>query len=173
MNEKELTAHELIGRFARCAKYPEDLDGINFLAEGLERAAKTTGVAMADIVDACTAISQYCPTDADLLTVARGIRDERARDEEAKRNRTAEWKRQYGKPEQFDWKAEAAKIMPAAKIHWEKDAQMLKLMRDKARERHTTLAKMGHWDRMTLRIECQEAVGLEVTPEQRREVGGR
>ncbi len=181
MNE-EITSQELVARFSRCERYPEDKQGINFLADGLERASESAGVSMLEIVEACAAISRFCPTDAELLTVARNIRDEHRREEESKRDQKAEWEKQYGKPEPFrfdagssakgfDWKADAARIMPASKEHWSKDAAMLKLMHARAKERGIKLEKMGHHDFLTLQVECQEIVGIEVTPEQRRAIG--
>lgn len=165
----ELTAQELIGKFSRCQRFPIDILGINTLAEGLERASKTTGVPMAEIVDAALPIAQFCPTDAELLTIARNIRDQRSNDAEAKRDRTAEWERKYGKPVAYDWKAEAAKIMPKHLEFKAKEARMLALMRDKARERHMPLHKMGQLEFLRLQVDCQRIVGIEVTPEQERE----
>lgn len=165
----ELTPHELVAKFVRCQKYPTDVRGINDLADGLERAAQKSGITMHEIVDATLPLAQFCPTDAEFLTIARNIRDERDRDADTKRNKTSEWQRQYGKPASYEWKAEAAKIAAATKIHWKKDAEMLKLMRDKAAERHVPLRKMGHLEHIRLMVECQRIVGIEVTPQQEKE----
>jgi len=71
--ELELTPEELVITFSRCANYPKDRAGILALAQGLVKASRITGVPMRAIVDRCTEISQWCPTDSDLLSVAREI----------------------------------------------------------------------------------------------------
>ncbi len=66
-------ALDIIERLSRTKNYPRDINGLNFLAEGLTRAAGSTGVDPSRIVKACAAASEWCPTDADLLSVARDI----------------------------------------------------------------------------------------------------
>lgn len=68
------SALELVARFQRCPNYPRDVAGVKALAKGLEKASAIIGVSMASIVDRCSEESQYCPTDWDLMTTARGIR---------------------------------------------------------------------------------------------------
>ena len=59
--------------FSRCSNYPKEQAGIFGLAQGLVKASRITGVAQEAIVDRCADISKFCPTDADLLSVAREI----------------------------------------------------------------------------------------------------
>ncbi len=75
--EDERTPLDMIECFSRCANFPRTVEGMQFLAQGLVKASRQTGVAMQTIVDACAAQSQYCPTDHDLMTVAAEIRAER------------------------------------------------------------------------------------------------
>ncbi len=96
-------ALELVARFSRTRNYPKDEAGVVYLAEGLIRAADQTGVLGSAIVFRCAAESDWCPSDADLLTIAREIRDEMKRESDAKINVTAEWKKKYGQPEEFKW----------------------------------------------------------------------
>ena len=59
--------------FSRCSNYPKESAGIFGLAQGLSKAARATGVAMRAIVGRCAEISQWCPTDLDLMNVARDL----------------------------------------------------------------------------------------------------
>lgn len=161
---------ELIGRFERCPNFPKTPEGIVFLAQGLAQAARTTGIDATDIVDACAAIGRFCPTDHELLNVARNIRDRRQTEAESKRNRTAEWERQYGKPEPYDWKAETSKIMADASEYWRKDRKILDLMRKTAAAHGIKLKKLSHSTWFSMQVWAQEKVGLPVTPEQRKEM---
>ena len=63
----------LVSRLERTAGYPRSDDGVEFLARGLQKASATTGIKEARIVERCAEISRYCPTDSDLLTVAKDI----------------------------------------------------------------------------------------------------
>lgn len=168
-NSEKKQSHRLVAKFSRCMRYPAGEDEFEALADGLEKASRIASVEMLAIVDACLLISQFCPTDAELLTVARNIRDERKREFDAKQDKTREWRQQYGNPESYDWKAEAAKIMPQHMEFKAKETRMLALMRDKARERHMPLHKMGQLEFLRLQVDCQRIAGIEVTPEQERE----
>ena len=93
MDDNEKTPMELANAFARCGNFPKDLAGIQLLAQGLRRASDMYDIPMSQIVDACTAASQFCPTDADLINVAREI------NETAKQARyRAESRRTAGRP---------------------------------------------------------------------------
>jgi hypothetical protein len=59
--------------FSRCSNYPKESAGIFGLAQGLAKAARVTGIAMRAIVERCAEISQWCPTDLDLMNVAREL----------------------------------------------------------------------------------------------------
>ncbi len=63
-------ALDIIERLSRTKNYPRDLNGLTFLAEGLMRAA-AIGVDPVRIVMDWSAISEWCPTDADLMNTAR------------------------------------------------------------------------------------------------------
>lgn len=76
----ELTPRDLIRRFHACSNYPRtDEAACIFLAQDLAKAARLTGVTATEIVNRCGETSTFCPTGADLLAVAREIRDERKR----------------------------------------------------------------------------------------------
>lgn len=168
--KSEVSPLDLIERFSRCQNYPRTVEGIQFLAQGLVHAQQTTGIEMEVIVGHCATISQYCPTDHELLNVARSIRDERLREAESRRDQTAEWERQYGPAKPYDWRSEAASIMPAAREYWRKDKQRIELMRKKAREGGFNLRKLSYPQWFALQVKCQREVGLPVTSEQEKEL---
>ncbi len=96
----------IIARLGRTKNFPRDEDGLNFLADGLIRAADETGANPEQIVMICATTSEWCPTDADLMTIAGQIRDEQKRAKEAlEPSVETQWKAKYGEPKQFDWKA--------------------------------------------------------------------
>jgi hypothetical protein len=68
--QDETAPEELVAAFSRCSNYPKDKEGVLFLAQGLRKAATASGTQMAAIVARCQELSQYCPTDYDLLQVA-------------------------------------------------------------------------------------------------------
>lgn len=169
--EFEKTPLDMIECFSRCGNFPRTVEGIQFLAHGLVKASQETGVPMQIIVEACASMSNYCPTDAELLNVGRNIHREMSEQIEAKRDREAEWARQYGKANPYDWKAEAAKIMPQASAHWKKDRAMVKLMRDQLTHQGAKFKNLGYQDRLALQIWAQDQIGIEVTASQRKDVG--
>ena len=67
-------ALELIERLSRTKKYPTDIAGLNFLAEGLIRASQETGVPAQQIVMKCSITSEWCPTDAEMMATAREMK---------------------------------------------------------------------------------------------------
>ena len=77
---------------------------------------------------------------------------------------------QYGKPDP-QWARRLPQSTPLTD-HWEKDRKMIALMRAEAARNGKDLIRLSHVDYMRLQIWAQECVGIEVTPEQRREVGG-
>ncbi len=98
------TPEEIVTRaFSRCQNWPKERLGVLGLAQGLRRASDRFAIPMNDIVLRCAEASQYCPTDADLITVAREMRDTIRRGAESKVDVTAEWQRQYGQPQDFNW----------------------------------------------------------------------
>ena len=130
IDEHLVTPEELVASFSRSSNYPKDANGIQCLVDGLVKAGETFNIPLKDIVERCLEISTFCPTDYDLLAVADNLRYERQRAAEAKRNQTAEWEKQYGKPEPFSgWEAEAAKIMPAAAKYKAREAELWKELR--------------------------------------------
>ncbi len=69
------SADEIAARaFSRCQNWPKDRIGISGIAEALERVSKRFGVPMERIVTECAESSAYCPTDADLINVARSLK---------------------------------------------------------------------------------------------------
>lgn len=66
-------AIQIVSRLSRTKRFPTTRDELEGLAEGLQCAHKATGVPGPQIVTKCAELSEWCPTDADLLTVARDI----------------------------------------------------------------------------------------------------
>lgn len=60
--------------FSRCQNWPKDRMGIAGLVEALERAAERFGVQISRIISECAQASVFCPTDADILNVARALK---------------------------------------------------------------------------------------------------
>ncbi len=99
-------ALELVARLSRTKNYPKDENGVVYLAEGLMLAVKETGANPEQIIMVCRTTSEWCPTDADLMTMGRQIRDEQLRAKEAlEPSVETQWKAKYGEPKPFDWKA--------------------------------------------------------------------
>ena len=71
--EQEYPEEMVIRAFSRCQNYPKERAGVLGLAQGLRAASDRFGVPMADIIRECVESSSYCPTDTDLLAVARGL----------------------------------------------------------------------------------------------------
>ncbi len=106
LTDVEIDALECVRRLSRTKNYPKDDKGVSFLAEGLIRACAGTGAPGQQIVMVCATTSEWCPTDADLMTIGRQIRDEQKRAQEAlKPSVEEEWRKVYGPPKPFDWKA--------------------------------------------------------------------
>ncbi len=105
-------ALEIVARLSRTKNYPRVEAGIVHLAEGLMRAVEATGANPQQIVMICVTTSEWCPTDFDLMTVAKQIRDEQKRAQEALQPPVEEqWRKTYGPPKAFDWKAlDTAKV---------------------------------------------------------------
>ena len=138
----------LIEAFSRARNFPRDSAGREALLMGLERAARETGIAARLIVERCVTLSEYCPTDFDLLRVAGEIQDEGKRAEEASRDQKAEWEQQYGKPKPFDIEMELAarQIAEAGKRHWEEDRIMQRRIKAELVRRHPGTTD---WTRMS------------------------
>jgi len=112
--EQQATPFELIATFQRCPNFPKDELGTIALAQGLAKAARETGVEMQAIVERCCEISKFCPTDADLLVVARDISRLQAVSEgsydsmagagnHAPADQRRAWEKAYGPPKRFEW----------------------------------------------------------------------
>jgi hypothetical protein len=82
MQVNEDQALIFVGQLSRTINYPRDPEQIVAMAQALIRAAEATNVEADQIIRECAETSQYCPTDRDLLSVARDIKErvERARD---------------------------------------------------------------------------------------------
>ena len=109
----------LVAVFERCSNYPRDERGVQALADGLLAAETAMLVPAAEIVARCARESTFCPTDADLLTVAREIRDEHRRAEQ--RDETEDWRRIYGPPQPFNI---ARDFFARANAAHQRDAEM-------------------------------------------------
>lgn len=73
LDEDEAIPEEQVAAFARCPNYPRDENGVLFLAQGLRKAATRHGLRMSAIVEECLTTSGYCPTDLDMMNVARSL----------------------------------------------------------------------------------------------------
>ena len=157
------TAHLL--RFQRCANYPREELGVLALAQALAKAARESGISMADIVEECVRQSEYCPTDHDLLAVATEIKIRRNDAAVAARSQEAGWRKQYGDPKPFD---STASDNERTAEYWRKDREMLGLMarRFMGRDRKT----ISHQEWFPAQIQAQRQVGLPVTPQQESEL---
>jgi hypothetical protein len=86
----------LLLHFQRCQNYPRGNDAeaaLIVFAEALEYAQNSTGIPAAEIVERCRKLSEYCPTDHDLLSVAHEIKAERlqAAEQKQEQRRRQEW----------------------------------------------------------------------------------
>lgn len=124
--ESALTA---IQRFARCQNYPRGEEAQTLFADAVATASQETGVPIHEIIDRCLKISQYCPTDFDLLNVARDLKEERNRpiQDQAEREKLARWKAEMErdglKPLQ---PAEFLSAYDGAKARLDQDLKMMK-----------------------------------------------
>jgi hypothetical protein len=107
----------LIACFERCQNYPRDLAGVLSLAQGLRKASDKYSITMEAIVERCRVNSVYCPTDADLDSVALSMRVELDRVIEEKRaaKEKQDWIRENGPPR--PWTGELDAAVEAAKRH--------------------------------------------------------
>lgn len=90
---------DIAKRFSRCPNYPKNPSEVVIFVEAIGKAVDRYGVDPEGLADRCLGLSQFCPTDFDLLTVAKEMREEVKRAEDAQRNRVAEWRREYGEPQ--------------------------------------------------------------------------
>lgn len=152
--------------FSRCSNCPKDPLGIAGLAQGLSNACEKTGIDPVELCKHCADLSEYCPTNFDLLTVAREMYAERRRtqNDEEERLKIAEWKRVCGDPAPFECEAD---FWQTAKANIAKREVMEKHI-------HTELKKLKpqYKDRQNIPISIwfrmQNQLGYEFTPEQRK-----
>lgn len=123
MERDELFARcsRLCGAFSRSHNFPQEETAFIALVNGLMRASKITGISPSDIVEECLQISKFCPTDFDLLSVARDmagparVGSEIGKDDESdKRAYQSVWQavpvRQDGSPDYVEWTANCIKL---------------------------------------------------------------
>ena len=151
--------------FSRCSNWPTDPLGIEGLTEGLAEAVKQTGIPGIEIVKKCAELSDFCPTDHNLIEIAWELKAERSRQTEAKRDVVAEWKKQYGEPK--PWEIEAEAIMAQATAARQKRETMEKhihaeLKKLTPRNNDRQNIDYSTWFRM------QQALRYPLTPEQRK-----
>lgn len=154
--------------FSRCSNWPQDRSGQIGLAQGLKLASTRFGFTMAEIISIARETSAYCPTDFDLLNIARDMR-KRATEvvaAEAQRHQRDDWRAQYGAPVAIpvDWKTDGL-------------AAQLRLQRD-SKVREMITAKCGSWPgwaKVSWReiYECWRDLGLGLTKEQQELAGFR
>jgi hypothetical protein len=96
------TPLELVEQFSRCVNYPRTSEGIVAFAEELQNASEYSGVPMEDIVAKCREVADRAPEYADMLGIAREIKEDRQRKEEASTDKRKEWEREFGQPSKFD-----------------------------------------------------------------------
>ncbi len=133
-------AIELVSKLSRTGRYPTTSEGVDGLARGLQYASDSTQIGAGRIIERCAQISEWCPTDADLLTVARDLQREDAvaagtYDSMGNApNRAvpiAELEKIYGPPQKVNVSAEmktlGAKAQNRHKIMWAKIRKHLRL----------------------------------------------
>lgn len=131
---------ELVSKLSRTNKYPSEEEGVIHLAQALQKASDSTQIGAGRIVDRCASISAWCPTDADLLTVARDLAREDAVAEGTydsmanAANRAvpiSELEKIYGPPQKIEVSAEmksrGAKAQNRHKRMWKEIREKLKL----------------------------------------------
>ncbi len=71
-------SEELVMRaFSRCQNFPKERVGVLGLAQGLQGASDKFMVPMSSIIAACVRESTFCPTDHDLMNIARGMQPDK------------------------------------------------------------------------------------------------
>lgn len=177
MPNEKMPLH-LISGFQRCMNYPKDELGLLALAKGLQRAAMVTQVGMAEIVDACMAISMYCPTDAELMVVAKNLREDRERDnrKSARSQWHAEMRAIYGEPRPFSIEEQINEpvFWAAVKVEKERQRVMWQRLYEHFSAKYPGLPRWKLWARVSWRAIYRQmtAMGEELTPEQRRVMDG-
>ena len=148
-----MNVFKLIATFQRCVNYPKDAEGVSALVEGLARAARETDIQIEEIVSRCAELSQYCPTDADLLKVAEEIRADRikAREDEVERHRVENWEKESGPPKPFEWN-ESVDWNRAKEVEVRRDRMYLDI------KLHLHLSA-GEWPSTAAMIEAAEQLG--------------
>jgi hypothetical protein len=73
-------AIEMVRVLDRTRSFPRDPEGkgVENLARGLMKASEGSRIAGNRIVERCATLSEYCPSDADLFTVAKDLAREDA-----------------------------------------------------------------------------------------------
>ena len=108
-SESELEGPEAIcvRFFSRCSNWPAERLGVIGLAQALARASREHGMTPLQLAERCASLSRYCPTDADLFTIAEETGARRKESEEARRDELwrQRWRQQHGAPEPFDWES--------------------------------------------------------------------
>lgn len=154
--------------FSRCSNWPQDRHGQIGLAQGLKLAATRFGFTMAELIAVAREESAFCPTDYDLLKLAKDMR-QRIKDSaavEASVRQQDDWRKQYGAPAAVpvDWSAAGAGKENEA--------------RDHAVREHLTAARGSAWPGWK-KISWREIyyawreLGYDLTVEQERVAGMR
>ncbi len=98
----EPTPEELCRQaFSRCSSWPEDRAGQLGLFQGLKAASERYRISQPDLIARCREQSSFCPTDHDLMVIGAELFKVRADAIEAGRDRTQEWRKQYGPPQKM------------------------------------------------------------------------
>ena len=98
-------ASELASRLSRTRNYPSEEAGVSGLARGLQEASNDSGIAADRIVDKCRKDSEFCPTDHDILAVARELaaQDLARKTQQAQDAARVNWPKEYGPAKPFAW----------------------------------------------------------------------
>jgi hypothetical protein len=129
----EPTPEELCRQaFSRCSNWPEDRAGQLGLFQGLKAASERYRISQPDLIARCREQSSFCPTDHDLMVIGAELFKVRADAIEAGRDRTQEWRKQYGPPKKMslemkgkcldcgsDWSEIIATAQARQKALWE------------------------------------------------------
>ncbi len=97
-------AKEQAQRLGGTVNFPSGADAgvaVRELVDALERSSKGQRTFIERLVGACLETSKFCPTVADVVTVANDLREGDRRKEEATRNQVSEWRKEYGEPKPF------------------------------------------------------------------------
>jgi hypothetical protein len=125
-------AIKLVAKLSRTRNFPQSEDGVKDLAESLDRISEVIGIDPAHLVQLCADTLEFCPSDAEMWTLARDIKEELRRERErTSPSQSEQWRRQYGAPQAFDDSQLAAQWYPKVQAKIKRREQMWRELRAK------------------------------------------